>query len=264
MMSLVRSRSHLRTPLATAALALASLLLSCGGGELPRPRPVTSKLDEVYIARVPPAERPEVSTTQNEFQLARSNKMTAEDEFNKANTDVRLAEAEVEKATIEERSANLKKKDAESTHDMTQVNAAAAEVRAAELGRRAADKHVAFARARRDYLKMVVRYHEFEVINKEARFELAKAKVARSKNIRPDTGFAFEAFESQQKDRSESAQRAKADAERLRGRVMEKEKEWKDAEKEWNSARGVAAPPAPATELKGEPPAGQPTPPPNQ
>jgi hypothetical protein len=156
---------------ATSVIALGALVLSsCGGGELPTPKPVTSKVDEMYIARVPPDQRPEVTASSNEFQLARSNKLTAEDEFKRADTDVRLAQGEVEKAQIEERSANLKLKDAEASHDLTQKNAASAEVRAAQLGRRAADAHVSYAKARRDYLKMVLRYHEFEVINKESKF----------------------------------------------------------------------------------------------
>jgi hypothetical protein len=238
MMSLIRNS---RSTLALFAL----VFVSCGGGELAKPKPVTSKLDEVYIARVPPDQRPEVTNSQNEFQLARSNKMTAEEDYKRAETDVQLAQGEVEKAGIEERSASLKKKDADASHDMTQGNAAAAEVRAAELGRRAADAHVAYARARRDYLKMVLRFHEFEVINKEARFELEKAKVAKSNNIRPDQGFSYDQFEAQQKDRSESAQRAKNDADKLRGKMADKEKAWKDAQKEADAAHGV--PPAAAT-----------------
>jgi hypothetical protein len=248
MMSLVESRRSTSVPFAALALAL---LFACGGGELPKPKPVTQKLDEVYIARVPPDQRPDVTNTQNEFQLARSNKMTAEEDAKKAETDVQIAQGEVEKATIEERSASLKKKDAESSHDMTQVNAAAAEVRAAQLARRAADAHVSYAKARRDYLKMVLRFNEFEVINKEARFELEKAKVAKSNNIRPDTGFDYAQFEAQQKDRSESAQRARNDAEKLRSKMTDKEKAWKDAQKEADSARGISAPPAASSELKG-------------
>jgi hypothetical protein len=247
MKSMVTIVPHPRT---VFSLALA-LVFACGGGELARPRPVTSKLDEMYIARVPPDQRPEVSASQNEFQLARSNKMTAEDDFKKANTDVQLAQGEVEKATIEERSAGLKKKDADSSHDMTLANAAAAEVRAAQLARRAADAHVTYTKARRDYLKMVLRFHEFEVINKEARFELEKAKVAKSNNIRPDTGFDYGQFEAQQKDRSESAQRAKNDAEKLRSKMVDKEKAWKDAQKDADAAHGVTAPPPPSGELKG-------------
>jgi hypothetical protein len=244
---LVTFRPRKRT---LAALALAALF-ACGGGELARPKPVSSKIDEMFIARVPPDQRPEVSASQNEFQLARSNKMTAEEDFKKANTDVQLAQGEVEKAGIEERSAGLKKKDADASHDMTLANAAAAEVRAAQLARRAADAHVTYARARRDYLKMVLRFHEFEVINKEARFELEKAKVAKSNNIRPDSGFDYAQFEAQQKDRSESAQRAKNDAEKLRSKMVEKEKAWKDAQKEADAAHGVTAPPPASGELKG-------------
>lgn len=247
MKSLLAYRTSPRT---FAALALA-LVFACGGGEMPRPKPVTQKLDEVYIARVPPDQRPEVTNTQNEFQLARSNKMTAEDDYKRAETDVQLAQGEVEKANIEERSANLKKKDADASHDMTLANAAAAEVRAAQLGRRAAEAHVAYAKARRDYLKMVLRFHEFEVINKEARFELEKAKVAKSNNIRPDTGFDYAQFESQQKDRSESAQRAKNDAEKLRAKMVDREKAWKDAQKDADSAKGITAPPPASGELKG-------------
>ena len=239
------------TSLLLSLIPLVSLALSCGGGELPRPRPVSSKLDEMFIARVPPDQRPEVTASQNEFQLARSNRMTAEDDYKKAETDVRLAQAEVDKASIEERSAQLKQKDADASRDLTIKNQAASEVRAAQLGRRAADAHVAYTKARRDYVKMVLRFHEFEVINKEAKFELEKAKIAKANNIQPDTGFAYEQFESQYKDRSQSAQRAKADAERLRGKMVDKEKDWKAAEKEWNSARGITAPPPADPELKG-------------
>ncbi len=259
------NRSHYSLRASLCAVALCTLTfgsVGCGSAGLPRPRPVTDKLDEMFIARVPPDKRPAVSETQNEFQLARSNQMTAQDEYNKAETEVQLSRSEIDKAVIDERGAKLKQKEADASHDLTIKNQAAAEVRAAQLGRRALDKKLAYATARRDYLKMVLRFHEFEVINKESKFELEKAKVAKSNNIRPDTGFAYESFESQHKDRSASAQRAKADAERLKGKMTEREREWRAAEKEWNSARGVATPPAgsTATPSLGDAATGTPTP----
>jgi len=245
-------------PRVVLALALATSS-SCGGGGPSRPGPLRTMLDEVHIARVPPDQRPNVASTQNDFQLARSENLTAQSNFKEVETEVKLVKGEVDQAVIEERKAKLKQKDADASGDMNRKNQAAVEVRAAQLGRRAADAKLAYVKAKRSFQSKWLLFTEHDVYAKEAKFELEKAKVAKSNSIQPQ-GFAYDKFEAQAKQRSEAAQRAKAAAESERSRMKSKEATWKAAEKEWNTARGVTGEVAPDAAVGGDAATPAPTP----
>jgi hypothetical protein len=224
-------------------LALAmSFTCACGGG-VAGPSPLGHTLDEAYIARVPLEQRPQVAQAQNDFALAKSEKLTAQQKVEEAETELKLAKNEVDQRVLEEKNAKVKVDSANSSGDQTRINAADSEQRSALLGRRAADAKLAWAKAAVSHSKKWLRFTEFDTYAKEAKFELEKARVAKGNNINPK-GFAYEPFEQQWKDRSEAAQRAKAEAERDKAKVVDKEKAWRSAEKEWNDFRGVAMPPS--------------------
>jgi hypothetical protein len=238
------------------ALALVALA-ACGGGAESRPTPLKVMLDEVHIARVAPDQRPQVTTAQNDFQLARSENLTAQENAKSAETEVQLAKGEVDQALIEERQAKLKQRDADASADLTRKNLAASETRAAQLGRRAADLKLAYMKARRAYQQRWLMYTEYNIYAKEAKFELEKAKVARANNIQPQ-GFAFDKFESQYRERSEALQRYKQKVDADKAKMVEKEREWLAADKEWKAAKGIKeTPKAPGAGNSGEP-TGQP------
>lgn len=234
-------------------------VVACGGAGLSMPKPLTETIDEMHIARVPREQRPTVGAAQDEFNLAKSDRMTAETTLSDVNTEIEVAKNDAEKAGLEERSARTKAKDAASSADMNRKMNADREVRAAEIGAKAADAKVTYLKAKREYLKMQVRFTAFNTYAKEAKFEVEKAKVAKANSIQPP-GFVFDLFEKQYKDRSEAAQRAKLDADNAKKKAEEKKKRWKEQEKEWYAAKGEKAPeeikplpdkPAPAPGDKG-------------
>jgi hypothetical protein len=221
------------------AFAFAAML-ACGGGAPSRPGPLSTLIDEVNIARVPPDQRPDVAQTQNDYQLARSEQMNADQGLKESDTAIKLAKSEVDQATIEERKAKLLQKDAEASNDMNRKNAAAGTTRVAALGKRAADAKYAYVKAKRAYQFKWLLFTEHDMYAKQAKHELEKAKVAKANSIQPP-GFAYDKFESQYRSRSEAAQRAKQSAEKEKEKLSSKERAWKTAEADWNTARGVGS-----------------------
>jgi hypothetical protein len=160
----------------------------------------------------------------------------AEADYNESGTKIDIAKNERDQAILSEKSAAAEKKAADGSNDLTRINAASAEMRRAELARKAADEKVSWLNADRGYLKKWLRYTTENMYAAEAKFELAKARVAQQRNIRPP-GFELGRFEKQNTERSERAQRERAKA------MQEKEKS--DARrKQWESMRGAASPPA--------------------
>lgn len=211
------------------AIALCSTLalyqLGCGGGGESRPRPLSYHFDDVHIAAVPMGEKNDIFQAQNDYSVAKAEYQKAVADFESSGTELDVAKNERQQALLAEKSARQRKKAADSSSDMTRINQAAAELRAAELARKAADEKVSYLKAHRKYLQKWVRYTEEEMYAKEARFELAKARLAHNKNIKPK-GFDIKRFENQAKDRSERAQRARAKANSEKAKAEEKRKKW--------------------------------------
>src|SRR5690606_4896849 len=105
--------------------------------------------------------------------------------------------------------ARERRRAADSGNDMNAVNAAAAKVRAAEVSRRASEQKIDYYKALIKYLERYRLYTEENMYAHEARYEEAKARVARSENIRP-RGFEYQRYQEQRQERSRAAQRAKA------------------------------------------------------
>ena len=205
---------------------LASLcLLGCGGGGDAGPTPLKHHFDDMHIAAVEMGDKQPVMQTQNDYSIAKMEHAKADADYNESGTKLDVAKNERQQALLAEKSAKTEKKAADDSNDMNRVNSSAAEMRRAELARKAADEKVAYLEAQRKYLKKFVRYTEENMYAKEAKFELSKARVAKQKNIKPK-GFELSVYERQYKDRSERAQRARAVADRERSKANEKKKKW--------------------------------------
>lgn len=216
-------------------------LLACGGGGDPGPRPLSHHFDDMHIAAVPIAEKQSVIEAQNAYATAKMERAKAEADYNESATKLSVAENEREQALLAEKSARTEKKAADDSNDLTRINAAAAELHRAELARKAADEKVSWLKVYREYLKKWLRYTEEAMYAAEAKYELAKARIAQKKNIRPK-GFDPAVFETQYKERSERAQRARAQAMQIKQKADAKKKQWE--------AMVKAAQPKPATQPK--------------
>jgi len=211
-------------------------LLACGGGGDPGPKPLKHHFDDMHIAAVPLGEKQPIIQTQNDYSVAKMEHAKANSDWNESDTKLVVAKNEREQAILAERSASSEKSAADDSSDMTRVNATAVEARRAEMARKAADEKVSWLKAHRAYLKKWVRYTEENMYAKEASYELAKARVAKAKNIKPK-GFDFGDYEKQYKDRSERAQRARSVASKEKSHADEKQKKWKSMQ------AGVKGPP---------------------
>lgn len=220
-----------------SVVALPALLWGCGGGGDPAPGPLTYHFDDMYIARIPIEEKQEVFKTQNDYAVAKSERALAETNFNENATQMDVAKNERKQALLEEKSTQSKIKAAKDSGDMNRVNTAKSEARAAELSRRAADQKIEMLKAQRAHLKKQLRSSLENLYAKEARFELAKARVAKDKNIKPK-GFNFKDFESQSQDRSRRAQRYMALSDKEKAKFNNEKKKWEKMKREAERAAG--------------------------
>ena len=204
---------------------------ACGGASDLPPKPLSRHFDDVYIAQVPLAEKQSMLEAQNEYSLAKQEKLKAEADLKTSATELEVARNERQATLLDEKSASSRKRAAVDSGDQNRVNSASREVRAAELSRRAADAKVEWLDAHRAYLKRQVRYTEENTYAKEARFELAKARIARSNDIKPKD-FDLEAYERQATERGRRAQEAHARAQRDKQAADGKRKHWQQQRRE--------------------------------
>jgi hypothetical protein len=213
------------------ALCLTMAIAACGGADDPPPTPLASHFDDMYIAQVSLDQKQGVIQAQNEYSVAKMEKAKAEADWNSSTTELEVANNERQAKLLDEKSAASRKKAADDSGDQNRVNTAVRELRAAELGRRAADQKVEWINAQRNWLKRHLRYTEENTYAQEARYELAKARVAKENNIKPK-GFDPGVYERQAEDRSRRAQQARAKAEREKGSAEQKRQQWEAQKKE--------------------------------
>ncbi len=221
-------------------LALGSTLTAitaCGGGGESRPGPLSHHLDEMHIARIDMAERQAVFQAQNDYQVARGEQAKAIADADDNRTKISVAENERKQAELGEQSAKQKLANAEQSADLNRINNAKGELRIAEMKRRAAEQKVTALKAKRQWLKKWGLYTEENMYAQEAKYELAKARLAREKNIQP-RGFRFGDYEAQAGDRSRRAQRSKAFADQEHQKFLSEKKRYEAMKAEAERAAG--------------------------
>ncbi len=217
--------------------SLLTLLWACGGGGNPGPKPLSHHFDDMYIARVPMEEKQSIIDAQNEYSKAKMEHAEAEASANDVGTKMEIAKNERQQALLDEKSAKAKEKAANDSGDMTRVNNVKGELRGAELGRRASDQKIEALKAKRGYLKLWLRYTLANLYAMEAKFELAKARVAKNKNIRPKN-FKVSYYEKQSTERSRAAQKAKSLAGRDKANYENEKKKWQSMKKDADRSAG--------------------------
>lgn len=213
---------------------------ACGGGES-RPGPLRHHLDDMFIAQIPIAEKQSVIQAQQDYNVAKMERAKAEADYNDAATDLEVANNERQQASLDEKTAKTRKQSAEKTADLNRINAAAVLEREAETARKAAEKKVDYMKARRAYLKDYTYHAEDNMYAQEARYELTKARLAQSKNIRP-RGMVMADYEKQAQIRAEYAQRSKVKIDQARADIERMRKEWKALAKDAGKSTGGETP----------------------
>lgn len=215
---------------------LLALVTSCGGSSKAA-KPLQHHLDDVHIARVPVSAKQDVVRAQNDHSVARMEHSKAQSDLDDIDTTLRVAKNEREQALLSESSARSEKDAADRSNDMNRINRAARQLRTVELERRAADEKVAYLELRQDFLKTYVRYTGEDVFAKEARYEYAKARVAREHGIQPQ-GFEYDAYKQQAEVRAQRAMEAKAVADQAEYTAAEQREAWQNLVREAQRMRG--------------------------
>jgi hypothetical protein len=200
-------------------------VVACGGSQDSPPKPLSRHFDDMYIAAIPMADKQVVIKTQNDWSIAKMEKAKADADWNEAGVLLDVAKNEREATRLDEKSAKSRKDAADKSADQNRVNQSMKELRGTEVARRAADERVKYLEAYRAWLKVLVRYTEHQMYWREAQFELAKAKLARDKNIQP-AEFRFDDYVKQESDRSKKAQDGRAKSERARSKATESRTRW--------------------------------------
>lgn len=224
-------------------LALISVLAgivstaACGGPQDGPPQPLSRHFDDMYIAAVPVTEKPAVIKTQNDWSVAKMEKAKADADFAEAGVLLDVARNEREASRLDEKSAQSRKAAADQSADQNRVNAAMKEIRGAEIARKAADERVKYLEAYREWLKVLQRFTDHQMYWREAQYELAKAKIARDKNIQPK-GFLYEDFVKQEQDRARKSADGRTKSERARSAAFEARTRWLSLQNESDKLLG--------------------------
>jgi len=223
-----------------AFAATAVLFLGCGGSADSRPKPLRSKIDDMYLSSIPTSEKNDVLETQNQFSKAKMDYANADHELQEAKTKIKIAKNELKQAQLERESAKATKQDADRSADMNRVKSADRELRIATTKVDASKAKIDAWKTRSSALKKKKLWAEEAMYAAEAKFELSKARLAQQRSISPK-GFKFGDFEEQANTRSRRAQQAKAKADKAMAKAKQKWDRYKSAEADVVKASGSTA-----------------------
>jgi hypothetical protein len=215
--------------LVSAGLGALLALGACGGGGDAPPGPLGKHFDDMYIAAIPPAQKPSVVQAQNDWSVARMENAKAEADFNESATQLAIAQNDQKAAHLGVDSAVQSKKAAETSADTLRVNDAVKNLHTAEDVARAADARVAYIEAYRGYLQVAMRHAQETMYWREAQYEVAKSQVGQTNHIAPK-GVEFDAFPRQEQDRHKRADSARDRLDSEKGRLQRARENWRTAQ----------------------------------
>src|SRR5215475_273184 len=117
---------------------------ACGGASDSPPGPLAKHFDDMYIATVPPAQKPSVVQTQQDWSVARMENAKAEADLNESATQLSIAQNDQKRAKLAVDSAVSAKKAAEASADTNRVNQSTKELHTAEDVAKASDERVKY------------------------------------------------------------------------------------------------------------------------
>jgi len=208
---------------------LAAACGGCGGSSDSPPGPLAKHFDDMYIATIPPAQKPTVVQTQQDWSVARMENAKAEADLNESATQLSIAQNDQKRAKLTVDSAVAAKTAADASADTNRINQATKDLHTAEDVAKAADERVKYIMAYRAYLTIVLRHAQENMYWREAQYENAKAQLGQKSNIAPK-GVSYDAFPKQEQERSKRAASAKDRADSQRGRAQSARENWLKAQ----------------------------------
>jgi hypothetical protein len=218
--------------LAVAALTLGVALGACGGSSDSPPGPLARHFDDMYIARISPADRPDVGRTQQEWSLARAENAKAQADLDDLVTQLSIVHNDQQAAKLAVDSAVTSKKSADASADTNRINDATKNLHTAEDVQKAADARIKYYEAYREYLKRQLRHTQEVMYWREAEYELAKAQTGQKNGLAPK-GVSYDSFPKQVEERKNRSSSAKSRLDSEKERAM-------GARESWLKAQGTA------------------------
>lgn len=221
------------------AWILVLALAGCGGASTAaRPKPLQYHFKEHHLAKVPDADKQAMRAARAAYERARQESRKAESDHAGTRRALEAARREASRAHGQKDAADSQRAASEESKDWKAKNQAVRDQRVAEVTARAADQKVKMLEARRDWLETWLAYTRENVFAAEAKFELAKAEVARAHNIAPPD-FAYQAFVDQYETRRARAEKLKGPAAGQKETWLAEQKEWEARRRDENEARGI-------------------------
>ena len=214
---------------AIAALAVVAQLGACGGSSDSPPGPLGTHFDDMYIARIAPADKPDVQKTQQDWSLARAENAKSDADLNEHNAQLIVVRNDQKAAKLGVDSAVSQKKTAEASADTNRINQATKELHTAEDVAKAADARVKYFEAYGGFLQRQLRYTQEVMYWREAQYEIAKAQTGQKNNIAPK-GLSYDSFPKQEQERSKRSTAAKEKLDSEKQRVMSARDNWLKAQ----------------------------------
>jgi hypothetical protein len=183
----------------------------------------------MYIARIAPADKPDVQKTQQDWSLARAENAKSEADLNELNAQIIVVRNDQKAAKLGVDSAVSQKKTAEASADTNRINQTTKDLHTAEDLLKAADARVKYFEAYHDYLQRQLRYTQEVMYWREAQYELAKAQTGQKNSIAPK-GVSYDSFPKQEQERSKRSTAAKEKLDAEKGRVMSARDNWLKAQ----------------------------------
>ena len=223
----------MRSPSKIFAIAVVAVVVglgACGGGAADAPPgPLGTHFDDMYIARIAPADKPDVGKTEQDWALARSENAKSDADLNEVNTQLTVVRNEQKAAKLGVDSAVTNKKSADASADTNRINQAAKDLHTAEDLAKAADARVKYYEAYRDFMQRQLRYTQEVMYWREAQYELAKAQTAQKNSIAPK-GVSYDTFPKQEQERSRRSTAAKERLDLEKQRAMSARDNWLKAQ----------------------------------
>jgi colicin import membrane protein len=209
----------------TFCVVLIVLGTACGGASDSPPGPLQKKIDDMHIARIPLDQQGAVVEAQNKWSISKMEQANADAQVQEADSQLHQARNDHKAAKLAIDSAIAAKKSAEASADMNRINTAQNDLRNAESSEKAAKERVKYFEAYQKYLKRFHRYTQENMYWHEAKYEAAKAQIAKSNNIAPK-GINLDDFPKQMEERGKRTNSAKEKAEGEKQKAVSARQNW--------------------------------------
>ncbi len=214
---------------ALLALSLASLSLGTGacGGSQPA---IKHRMSMDVLAPTPPEERAPVADAyrshyQAQLKLDHMNFLLSDIDY-----ELKIARAEKAQRKQSQKVAKLEGKRNAAVFRTGLATAADKLLNGMKKEERAQGERISYLKAQRTYLRREVAHSKLALIQAEAAFELAKAKLAKQRDTVPK-GFTLDKYIAQEKRAKDKAQAKAQKAKAAQAKAKVKEQAWKKSSK---------------------------------